>query len=154
MIVREMHRRCSYDQEALTSLLELSSTKDGTRTGRSQDRLLATLMSHYKASGFFSARILDVIDEDNIGLVDRHALAQLIESLPKKPFPIISIHDCFRAHPLYANDLRKAYNQILSEIAASDLLSFIASQISGQDLRVTKLADLSQQILQADYALC
>jgi hypothetical protein len=154
MVVREMTRRCSYDSARLEALRTASLTQDGTRTDRPQDRLLATLLSHHRASGFLSARTLDLIDGENIGLVDRKVLASLIDSLPRKPFPIISIHDCFRCHPNNGNDLRATYNRILSEIAASDLLSFIASQVTGTHRPAAKLGTISQDILVSDYALC
>lgn len=89
-----------------------------------------------------------------MGLVDPKVIQGLVDSLPEKPFPMISIHDCFRVHPNYGNDLRRQYNQILSEIAGSDLLAFIASQVTGEPVSVTKAGDISKKILKADYTLC
>jgi hypothetical protein len=59
----------------------------------------------------------------------------------------------FRAHPNYGNDLRRQYNQFLSEIADSDLISDIASQITGKDTVIPKLGDIGAKILEANYAL-
>lgn len=60
----------------------------------------------------------------------------------------------FRCHPNYGNDLRRQYNQILSDIAKSDLLGFILSQVLGQEFSAGKLDDsLWQDILETDYAL-
>ncbi len=61
--------------------------------------------------------------------------------------------DCFRCLPNYGNDLRRQYNQILSEIAGSNLLSYLASQITGTTVSVNKMGNLAPHILQADYTL-
>ena len=60
----------------------------------------------------------------------------------------------FRCHPNYGNDLRRQYNRILSDIAKSDLLGFILSQVLGQEFSAGKLDnDLWKDILDTDYAL-
>lgn len=60
----------------------------------------------------------------------------------------------FRCHPNYGNDLRRQYNQILSDIAKSNLLSFILSQVLGQEFTAGKLDnDMWQDVLGAEYAL-
>lgn len=116
--------------------------------------MVEILWGQYQESGFLSARILDFLDLRNMGLVDYEVIRNLVRSLPGTPFPVISIHDCFRVHPNHGNDLRRQYNQILSEIAASDMLAFLASQVAGTPVAVTKVSDLSKKIQQADYTLC
>ena len=60
----------------------------------------------------------------------------------------------FRVLPNYGNDLRMQYNRILSEIAKSDLLSFLVSQIVKRKVPVNKLdPDLWKDILEANYSL-
>lgn len=60
----------------------------------------------------------------------------------------------FRCLPNYGNDLRMQYNRILSEIAKSDLLSFLVSQIVKRKVPVNKLdPDLWKDILEANYSL-
>ncbi|MCW6831719.1 hypothetical protein [Salmonella enterica] len=60
----------------------------------------------------------------------------------------------FRCHPNYGNDLRRQYNQILSDIAKSNLLSFILSQVLGQEFTAGKLDnDMWKDVLHAEYAL-
>ncbi|MGQ0565614.1 MAG: DNA-directed RNA polymerase [Gemmobacter sp.] len=157
MIVREMHRRCSYDPAMLERLIVLlgnQSRYEGTCKTRPQDKLVARLWELYQASGFLSARILDLLDEKNIGLVDPELIKKLVLGLPAKPFPVISIHDCFRAHPNYGNDLRNQYRTILAEIADSTLLTFIASQIVGRYLPASKLGEIGNLVRQSDYAIC
>ena len=156
MVVREMHRRCSFDTDQIIqvskALLE-EQRSWGRGYGREEDDMVTLLWGHYLDSGFLSARILDYLDVWNMQLVDPNVILKLLKSMPEKSFPILSVHDCFRCHPNNANDLRRQYNQILSEIARSDLLSFIVSQIAGTHIPVTKSGDISEAVLSADYAL-
>ncbi len=152
MVVREIVARCQYDISKIKRIIgALDSPMTWTRT--ENDEMVVKLWNHYKKSGFLSARILDHLNENNMGHVDPLDIANLIKSLPSKPFQVMTIHDCFRVLPNYGNDLRRQYNQILSEIAKSDLLSYIASQIMGFHVPVNKLGSISQQILEADYTL-
>jgi hypothetical protein len=49
------------------------------------------------------------------------------------------VHDCFRVLPNYGNDLRRQYNLLLSQMAESNLLSSIVSQITGRKIQADKL---------------
>ena len=157
MIVRDMARRCMYDPKHISYLLDClaqswSVPSKGTKRGK--DVLVERLHQLWVDSGYYSPRILDYLDEHNIDLTDRGALLSLIQSLPKKPFNVISVHDCFRCLPNYGNDLRKQYNRILSDIARSDLLSFILTQLMGRNIAVQKIdPNLWVDILESNYAL-
>ena len=94
MIVREMTRRCSYDLDHVQKLYNLAV--DGVKThsiSREKDRMVRHLWELSQESGFLSARILDYLDTENIGLVPAAAIIKLIESLPQKPFEVLSVHD-------------------------------------------------------------
>lgn len=154
MIVREMHRRLSFDPAQVEAIWLLIANKaHGTSSARTKDKMLATLWGHYLTTGFLSARILDYLDERNFGMVDSAKISTLLMTFPKKSFPIISVHDCFRVHPNHGNALRRVYNQLLSELAGSTLLASIVAQISGQALPVAKSGTIAAKILEADYAL-
>jgi hypothetical protein len=155
MVVREVVRRCNYDVDQLLALMELLTTEIAYRpfTTRPQDLLVQTLWDRYLESGFLSARILELLDADNLLRVDREVIRQMIATLPDHPFPVLSVHDCFRVHPNYANDLRRTYNQILHEIAKSKVLGSIVGQITNEPTYVHKYQDLSAQVLDANYAL-
>jgi len=162
MMVREITRRCSYDQNQvakLTELCDIALRRKNTRRksikgrGRAQDKLLSTIWGRYLKSGFLSARVIDLIDENNIGLVSAALVKQMLSTLPKKSFSVLSIHDCFRVHPNYANDLREQYNIILAELSGSEILSDIATQVTGQRQKFNKVRNISQNILNANYAL-
>lgn len=155
MVVREMQRRCNYDPKKIQELNRmLEAGVRGRNTHRPQDRLVMTLWERYQESGFLSARILQYLDMENLGLVNHVEIHNLINSLPKKPFEVISIHDCFRCLPNYGNDLRRQYNNLLAEIAESKLLGFIVSQMLGRVIQTNKMDPyLPQDIRNANYAL-
>lgn len=155
MVVREMLRRCNFDRDLVEAVRELCD-EGPSEYGEIEGNLerVQELWSHYEKSGFLSVSILDYLDPCTIAYVDRQVLADMIDTMPKKPFPVMTVHDCFRCHPNYGNDLRRQYNQILSDIAKSDLLGFILTQVLGQEFSAGKLDDsLWQDILETDYAL-
>jgi hypothetical protein len=93
LIVRELTRRCDYDPKMVAQLkewLRLSSFGSGNKT--QDDQLVLTLWDHYKKSGYLSARILPHLNPDNIGHVELHTILDLLNSLPNKPFKVVSIH--------------------------------------------------------------
>ena len=155
MVVREMTRRCGYNADQIVKIKRwLEECRGGTSRSRPEDKLIMRLAELHQESGFLSARVLQYVDAANMGHLDKKALTSLVQSLPAKPFDVLSVHDCFRCLPNYGNDLRMQYNRILSEIAKSDMLSFLVSQIVKRKVPVTKLdPDLWKDILEANYSL-
>ncbi len=156
LIVREISRRCNYNPEQVAEVRRVLTFTPVDYEYELDENCHMTeiLWNHYKNSGYLSARILDYITADSVHIVDRKVVLELIESMPKKPFQVLSIHDCFRVLPNYANDLRKQYNLQLYLLAKSEMLSFIISQILGQEIQIGKLdPTLAEDILYTDYAL-
>ena len=154
MIVREMYRRCQYDLNTMQRVLGLiaEGVTDGT-TGKSA-AMVQSLWELYQESGFLSVRILDYLYEDTCGLVDMQIIQDLIVTMPHVPFQLVTVHDCFRCHPNYGNDLRRQYNTILADINDSNLLPFIASQVAKQPISARKVGKIPREvILNANYAL-
>lgn len=156
MIVREITRRCDHDPKkvaAIRAILDKGNTH-GTSQTRERDAMVITLWRHFKDTGYLSARILDYLDKDNIGHVSPKVIGELLNSLPDKPFKVVSIHDCFRCLPHYANDLRKQYNLQLELIAKSELLTNLFCQLLGRQVKIGKLdPTLHRDIAQTNYAL-
>lgn len=156
MIVREMVRRCSFNIDRVLAVLNALECRDPwEHSGAKEERAIVNkLWKHYMESGFLSARILDHLSHRSIDLVDKDVIQDLIDSLPEKPFEVLTVHDAFRCLPNYGNDLRKQYTLLLSDIARSDLLSFLMSQLAGEDVPVTKLdPDMWGDVLETEYAL-
>ncbi|WP_421991702.1 DNA-directed RNA polymerase [Roseococcus sp.] len=158
MLVREMVRRCAYDPQWIQLLRDMLAG-DSDHYLQAEEKkealhLVPILWAHYQRTGFLSARILAHIDSDTIKLVDPIAIERLLASLPVKPFNVLTTHDCFRCLPNYGNDLRRQYNNLLSEIASSSLLADLLSQITGDRWDDAKLdANLAPEILETEYAL-
>lgn len=157
MVVREITRRCDYDPkkvEALYTLLSPEVVTVGKQALTDDDHMVLTLWNHYEQTGYLSARIIDHLNRDNLGHVDETVVWELLNSLPDKPFKVISVHDCFRVHPNYGNDLRKQYNLQLMLIAKSNILSSFISQLTGKKQLIGKLDDrLYLDIMETNYAL-
>lgn len=155
MVVREMVRRCDYDPKKIDQLLKAMDSETVPQKVTDHSDMVYKLWTLYKESGFLSARILQHLRADNLSLVDSfEPIKELIESLPAKPFKVMTIHDCFRCLPNYGNDLRKQYNVILAMIARSDLLSCIVSQILKRPVTIGKAdPDMWKDVLEANYSL-
>lgn len=158
MIVRDITRRATVShthRAEIRKLCELAqSGACNNLTSTKDDELVLTLWNAYQQSGYLSVRILDHLTGDNFGHVDPAHIIKLLDSLPDSVFHVISVHDCFRVHPNYAQELREQYNLQLAMIASSNLLDFLLSQIFNRQITTTKLdPGLYQDALQADYAL-
>lgn len=157
LINRELIGRCQYDVTRLyrlATLIEEGGFSDrGLPPSESTGTVIA-LWSHFCRTGFLSVRILDHLDETNLHLVDGGAIMALLDSLPTKAFQVLSVHDCFRCLPRYANDLRQQYRELLAQLAKSDLLNDLLRQLAGPEAQVTKAdPDLWEDILESEYAL-
>ena len=96
MLVREMNRRCDYDPLRVDMVRQLLADKDPmfvVTHGEENDEMVATIWQHYLDSGFLSARILDYLNKDNLHIVHKDHIQELVDSLPTKPFKILTVHD-------------------------------------------------------------
>jgi len=158
LVVREMGRRCMHNTHHTSNIMMwiCDQTEPVPAVKDKHAKMVATLWGHYKESGFLSARILEHIRIENLGLIDDHnKIADMILSLPAIPFEVISVHDCFKCHPNYGTDLREQYNIILADINDSNLLQFMARQlIQDPNLTINKVSKIDRQvILNSNYAL-
>jgi hypothetical protein len=155
MVVREMTRRCGYDPKKVAKIYQwLDEGKKGTFSFFGDDEMVVKLWDHYQASGYLSARIIDHLQPENMGHVDPQVIRDLLDTLPEKPFTILTVHDCFRCLPKYANDLRAQYVLQLHLLAKSDLLSYLLSQLLKRHIPVQKYDNtLAADVLTSNYAL-
>jgi hypothetical protein len=157
MIVRELSRRCDYDPARIKMMRHWLKGPVGTSAGSTDDEMVFLLWRHYQETGYLSARILQHLRPANLGLTNTADIIELLDSLPEKPFKVVSIHDCFRCLPHYGNDLRRQYNLQLELIAKSNLLASIIAQLLKQPVKSIQIGKLDpnlyQDIRETNYAL-
>lgn len=153
MVVREMLRRCMFNPRTIQRVKDAINGATKGIYGRSAE-IVTALWDNYKTTGFLSTRILDHLFKDTIGLVDEIVIMALINTLPKKPFDVVSVHDCFRCHPNYGNDLRRQYNTIMADINDSTMLEAMAKQVAHSKIKTKKVGKIDRDvILEGNYLL-
>lgn len=154
-IVREIQRRTNYNLNQIMSISELINNNSGNQSyNRDKDTMLMTLWDHYLRTNILSLRIIDYIDQFNIGNINTLPLAELINTLPNRSYQMLTVHDNFRSLPGYGNDTRQQYNNIMNEITQSNLLQDIFQQLTGdKTIKINKIDKIENEILNAEYAL-
>ena len=86
--------------------------------------------------------------------VDAYVCREMIRRAYDNGFEIITIHYDFRCHPLYVNKMRRNYNEIMAEIAESNLLSEIMSSVRRGVINYAPIDEkLGSKIREGNYAL-
>jgi hypothetical protein len=166
-IMRSMHRRCNYDKAMVEEAYGMcrGTLSDRTVFGTQRvcdetDDRITYYMQQYERSGLADVVILPYIDMYSVERLSNQHLQDLIRimdsMLKHPPFELITVHDEFRCCPNYMNHVRQHYIDIFAEIADSDLLGDILSQIHGFHGQVHKLSgpgELSALIRNSNYSL-
>ena len=105
-----------------------------------------------------SIAVLPYIKDTNLGHMDSIYLTNLLQilcvMLHDKPFEIVTVHDSFASHANNVNWVRWNYKEILAEIADSNLLDDILTQLNGMPCKFNKLStDLGDLIRKSNYSL-
>ncbi len=86
--------------------------------------------------------------------VDGYIAREMTRKCHGMGIELVHIHDCFVFSPDYLQAVSQTYREILADIADSDLLSDILSEITGKYVQIIKLSDdLSKDILNSEYML-
>ena len=156
LVVREMQDRCNYVAEAVTAALKV------VRNELVDARNITTIRSEVPLADrrkFLATNTcVDITPTAAASMstvmLERVAirLSQLVDN---RSFPILTIHDEFKAAPNNMNRLRWWYKEILAELADSDMLQDILRQVTRDDSIVIKKLhkDLGSLIRNSNYAL-
>ena len=160
-VLRSVIRRASFDvnkvQEAY-KLLNDSLSADADTTEPCDDAL-QTMLDIYKYSAMLDVSIIDYINEKNVRHVPLpmviRLLAILTEMLARGSSPVVTVHDSFGSLPTHCNTVRYWYKEICAELAESNMLAFLVSQITGKHVTyVKKSNDLGNKIRNSEYGIC
>ena len=150
-LMRELIRRTNYDPQVKERFLRI---KEHDLIENENTRMVQLLIELYHQSGFLSQRIIDYVRPYNISLLEPEMKEILYKRFAPKPFQMLTIHDCFRVHANYCNELRKQYIELLAEITESNLLNFLCNQIIGFEPKFMKIHGLADTIRKtSNYAL-
>lgn len=169
-VLRCIHRRCNYNRDMAERALDSiyfallgadgNSPRLGTKPTQALDPnlKLAYYVTQYTRSGMADLAILPFISHANANQLSTPHLERLrdilLTMLVHQPFAVITIHDEFKCGPNHMNHLRQHYINIFAELAESNLLSDILSQIHGVPGTFTKLSNTLPQLIRgSNYAL-
>lgn len=165
-ILRAMHRRCNYDKEmvnAAAMLIEIEmicrSLGQQRKTTNLNGDPVKCYITHYERSSVADVVILPYLTSENLQNLSQKHLEQLAVivngMLQYEPFELVTIHDEFKAHPNNMNWVRWQYKEILAELADSNVLDDLLSQIYGAPGTFPKYSsNLGALIKDSNYALC
>lgn len=163
-VLREMHRRCNYDRDAIINAamvleMELIERSMGGGPCEQADPTMTYYRDQYNRSSLASAVILPHLDQSNVQcLSTKHikALVVMADSMiDHKSFPLVTVHDEFKAHANNINHVRYHYKEILAEIADSMVLDDLMSQLHGRPGVFPKINyQLGDLIRGSNYGLC
>lgn len=156
-VLRSLLRRCSYNATTLIRAKALLNKHLNSDVVQSDNEMLDL----YFSTGIVDALWFDLIKQDDqlVKTLPYQLKVQLLELAEKmqqyKPFDVLTVHDAFRVHPNNGDAVRYHYKELLAELADSELLSHILSQLKGRKVKYRKLSkDLSKHIREANYPVC
>lgn len=165
-ILRSLIRRCSYDRAHIEDASEVLQETLVARALWPNDpkirqqcpEQVEALIQRYQDTQMADILILDYCDDYDLQQLSTNhlkALAQIVNSmLEHQPFPIICVHDEFKCHANNMNHLRQHYINILAELADSNVLDDILSQLYGTAGTFPKKSvGLGDKIRKANYPL-
>lgn len=163
-VLRAMHRRCNYNREIAeeaASLIEVEMISRSLGMQRTVTRPAGKAgyyVEQYERSTLVDVVIMPYLNEENVQQLSQEHLEKLAEiingMLQYQPFPLVTVHDAFAAHPNNVNWVRWQYKEILADIADSDVLNDILSQLYGMPGTFNKLSfNLGDLVRESEYGL-
>ena len=153
MVVREMNRRCNYDLPQVTQVLQCCEQELLLRGEVLRDVAQAPF------SQFLATNVALQVTRKTVRYYTCEALQRIAcrcqDLLRHAPFPILCVHDAFKAHVNNLHWVRQYYVDILAELADSELMADLYRQLTGRTVTLNKIdPHLSRLIRRSEYAIC
>ena len=117
------------------------------------DELSGTTFTYRFEANMPSIRSTSLVP-NAIHATDAYIAREMVRRAHAQNFQLAHIHDNFISHPNNMNKVRTNYRMIMAEIADSDLLANILTELAGSPQSVNKLSnDLSKDIMGSEYML-
>ena len=163
-ILRSMHRRCNYDVKVVLNVLEILKEHYinkimGIGHSFKLEGQAAYYYDLYKKTGLVDVVILPYITKHNIEAFSndfKSKLFNILEGMSNyNSFELVTIHDSFASHPNNVNHVRYQYKEILADIAESDLLKDILTQLYRNNPQSFQYptTSIAPQIRNSNYSL-
>ena len=163
-VLRSMHRRCNYEVGTLTRAMvyvmqELDSRLSYTGTFPTTNDKVNYYIDLFNRTNMTDPVVFPFITAVEAMAMPTAMLEQLkkigLQMLEHKPFELVTVHDEFKCHANNMNHVRKHYIEILAQLAESNILSDILTQLHETPGTYTKLShNLGDIIRESNYALC
>lgn len=164
-VLRELLRRCNYNVESIEEARGLIGREiliryleTSPNPASPADDELAIYLRRWERTGMASLVILPYLDPSDLSPVSTEHLQALFsileEMMVRRPCDVITIHDSFAAHPNHVDTVRYWYKELMAELADSNLLSDLFTQLLGVRGSYHKMTpNLGDKIRKSNYAL-
>jgi hypothetical protein len=159
LVMRNMIRRCSYDKPVVEKLSDLITMTllSGSNMDELTDPDLVKYVRLTQDHLFLDPVVIPYINPENVNQLEGWFLRALNELLNKmlqfEPCHVITVHDAWRIHPRDGNTIRYWYKEIMAELAESEILSCVLTQLMGKRITYKKLGDIADLIRESNYSL-
>lgn len=160
-VLRSMHRRCNYDPEMINwssqLIQETINMREVHNVGHIEDTCDDFYIEAAIGADIPDTYMLERINGTTVHYIPTEMLHQLLDiatsMLSHKPFPIVTIHDEFKAHPNNCNYMRMHYANIMADIADSCLLDTILTDLYDEVIIWEKPEKLGHLIRKSNYGI-
>ncbi len=154
---RELCGRCNYDGVKLRIVKALVEQELWTRLNEPQV-YTPIIQEMWEKHEFISIAGTEYINPNSLGYYSRDYLEALLDlikdTLDYQPFEVVTVHDEFKAHASNMNRVRKVYVEIFAELAESNILNAILTELTGDEHKLPKYSNyLGDEIRKGNYAL-
>lgn len=153
-VVREVKRRCNYNIKQVNYYIKAINEELDIRNELRDENI--------NTDNVLSLVILEgIFDLMTISTNDLYRYLDLLETIKSLPvFEVLFVHDEFRCLPNYCDIMRYWYKEILAELAESDYLSQMFSEIAGEEIIYENVEggiskqEMAALIRNSSYAIC